>query len=127
MLFLGRIVGYKGLDYLVRAMDDIDDAMLIIAGPGGLNSSAGTVRESDARDRIRHIGRVSDDDLAGLFAASSVYCLPSISRGENFGITLLEAMVCGTPCVYTDIPGKDHMDNIFSQIMLACSNKYFCS
>ncbi|MCK4927282.1 MAG: glycosyltransferase family 4 protein [Candidatus Aenigmarchaeota archaeon] len=114
VLFLGRIVGYKGLDYLVRAMDHIDDATLIIAGPGGLNSSAGTVRESDARDRIRHIGRVSDDDLAGLFTASSVYCLPSISRGENFGITLLEAMVCGIPCVYTDIPGKDHMDSTYS-------------
>ena len=113
VLFVGRIVGYKGLDYLIKTMKYVDDAILVVAGSNDLNCNSKYLKYV-VKNKVKFLGHIPDEDLPPLFRASSVYCLPSINRGENFGITLLEAMASGTACVYTDIPGKDHMNSTYS-------------
>src|SRR5207237_8181353 len=56
-------------------------------------------------DRVRFLGRISDDRLPEVYAACDVFVLPSVSRLEAFGIVALEAMSTGKPVIVADIPG----------------------
>ena len=55
-----------------------------------------------AGDRVRFVGRVSDDTLRALYSLASVYAYPS--HGEGFGIPILEAFACGCPVLTSDTP-----------------------
>src|SRR5439155_826040 len=56
-------------------------------------------------DRVRCLGRVSDENLPKVYAACDVFVLPSVSRLEAFGIVALEAMATAKPVIVADIPG----------------------
>lgn len=104
VLFVGRLVYYKGADVLVRAMTRLDaDAVLIGNGP-----LEGDLRElavaSGASDRISFMSPVDDEELTAYLRAADVLCLPSVATSEAFGIVQLEAHACGTPVVCTDLP-----------------------
>jgi glycosyltransferase involved in cell wall biosynthesis len=95
----GRLVYYKGFEYLVRAMRRVD-AHLLIAGDGPLLGELRRVAaEADVEARVTLLGRVPD--LRPLYHAADVFALPSVARSEAFGIVQLEAMACGVPVVNT--------------------------
>ena len=48
-------------------------------------------------DNLVSLGHVSDHDLVALYKAASVLIQPSLMEG--FGLTALEAMMCGTPVI----------------------------
>jgi len=60
-------------------------------------------------ERVRFLGRVSDERLPEVYAACDVFALPSVSRLEAFGIVALEAMSTGKPVIVADIPGVREM------------------
>jgi rhamnosyl/mannosyltransferase len=104
VLFVGRLIYYKGVDVLVRAMAGVDaDCVLVGAGPleGDLRELATALGISE---RIFFVPPVSDEELAAYFRAADVFCLPSVARSEAFGIVQLEAHASGTPVVCTDLP-----------------------
>ena len=104
LLFVGRLVGYKGLDVLLEAMPKVS-ATLLVVGEGPLLSIYRTrVQELVLEDRVVFLGSVTDEELAGLYAGCSVFVLPSISNNEAFGIVQLEAMAAGRPVVSTNLP-----------------------
>jgi glycosyltransferase involved in cell wall biosynthesis len=76
------------------------DLLLAVAGGEGW----GDQPELGA-ERIRRLGFVSDDELAGLYRGASVAVYPS--RFEGFGIPVLEAMSCGCPVVASSHPSLD--------------------
>jgi glycosyltransferase involved in cell wall biosynthesis len=99
ILAVGRLVGYKGLDVLLRAAGQLEATVVIVGrGPeeGRLRALAGP--------HTVFAGRVSDDDLVAYYHACDVFCLPSVTIAEAFGIVLLEAMACGRPLVTTTLP-----------------------
>jgi rhamnosyl/mannosyltransferase len=104
VLFVGRLVYYKGVDVLVRAMADVD-ADLVVIGSGPLE---GTMREiavaGGIADRITFMPPVPDEELVAWYHAADVFCLPSVERSEAFGAVQVEAHACGTPVVSTDLP-----------------------
>jgi glycosyltransferase involved in cell wall biosynthesis len=53
-------------------------------------------------DRVRFLDWLSDDAVRLAYHAADVVAQPSLSEG--FGLTVLEAMQCGTPCVVSDLP-----------------------
>lgn len=104
LLFLGRIEPRNGLDTLLAALpavaDQVPGTELIAAGDGALRQ---VYQRQAARDRlpVRFLGQVFDERPA-LYREADLYLCP-VSRA-SFGVTLLEAMACGTPIVGSDIP-----------------------
>jgi len=101
VLAVGRLVYYKGFDYLVRAMSAVDGRLLILGdGPlrGRLQALA---EETGVADRVTLAGAVPA--LAPYYHAADVFALPAVARSEAFGLVQLEAMAAGLPVVNTRI------------------------
>lgn len=101
VLAVGRLVYYKGFEYLIRAMAAVQGHLLLV-GEGPLQKKLERLAfDAGAMDRITFLGRVSQEEMAGYYHAADVFTMPSIARSEAFGIAQLEAMVCGKPVVNT--------------------------
>lgn len=104
VLFVGRLVYYKGVDVLLEAMRDVA-ATLVIVGRGPLESE---LRERAVAlgiaDRVVWLEPLEDADLAAWYELADVFCLPSTARTEAYGLVQLEAHQAGTPVVSTDLP-----------------------
>lgn len=101
IVFVGRLVYYKGLACLFEAMRGLD-ARLLVVGRGPLEAQ---LRASARRPGLD--GRVFFEDvphgrpLAPCYLAADAAVLPSTHRTEAFGLSLVEAMFCGRPVVAT--------------------------
>lgn len=108
----GRINSWKGHDVLVEAIALLrgsgDDVPLVIAGDAfpGAEEYEHALDQAIARhglgDLVVRPGFV--DDMPGLLAQASLFVLPSV-RPEPFGLSLVEAMAAGLPCIATDAGG----------------------
>jgi rhamnosyl/mannosyltransferase len=103
VLFVGRLVPYKGVDVLIDAIASVQATCLIV-GDGPLRASLESHAASrGVSSRVRFLGGVSDADLAAHLHACDLFVLPSVTRQETFGVVQLEAMACGRPVVSTDL------------------------
>ncbi len=101
VLGAGRLVYYKGFEYLVRAIRHLD-AHLLIAGDGPLRASLQALAsELGVAERVTLLGAVAD--LRPVYHAADVFALPAVARSEAFGIVQMEAMACGLPVVNTSL------------------------
>lgn len=101
----GRHVEYKGLTYLIKASKYLDDNYkILIGGQGPLTEEL--KKEAFGDNKIEFLGRLSDDDLKAYLNSCDVFCFPSITKNEAFGIVLIEAMYYGKPAVTFTIPGS---------------------
>lgn len=102
---VGRHVEYKGYTYLIQASKYLDDRFCIyIGGSGQLSDSLKAEAADDSK--ITFLGRVSDEELVAWFSAMDIFCFPSITKNEAFGIALAEAMYFAKPAVTFTIPGS---------------------
>ncbi|MBP3636212.1 MAG: glycosyltransferase [Clostridia bacterium] len=102
-LTVGRHSEYKGLSYLIRAGKLLDDRFqFIITGQG--EQTRQLRREAGTDARFLFTGLVDDDQLKAYLAAADIFCFPSITRNESFGVALAEAMYFGLPAVTFTIP-----------------------
>ncbi len=100
-LAVGRLVYYKGFEYLIRAVAGTDSTLLIV-GTGPLAAELRSLTESlHLQSQVHFLGDVPD--VTPYYHAARVFALPSIARSESFGIVQLEAMACGTPVINTQI------------------------
>lgn len=103
VLFVGRLVYYKGPEVLMRAMADVD-ADAVVIGRGPLKPELQRIAaESGIEDRVTFLDPVGDRDLAAWYHAADVFCLPSVARSEAYGLVQLEAHASGTPTVSTTL------------------------
>jgi glycosyltransferase involved in cell wall biosynthesis len=104
VLCVGRLVSYKGLEFLIRALQNIK-ARLRIIGIGPLEASLKELaHRQGVADRVEFLGEVSNQDLVVHYHACDVFVLPSITNAEMFGVVQLEAMACRKPVISTDLP-----------------------
>lgn len=102
LLFVGRLVPYKGLATLVEAVKGIG-ARIVLIGAGPLEDYLR--RESAARGlggKLILLGQVGD--LRPWYLGCEFLVLPSDSALEAFGIVQIEAMALGKPVVSSDLP-----------------------
>ena len=104
---VGRMVPYKGYEYLIRALEHLDaDWTLLLGGTGPEERRLHALaKELMLENRVVFAGWVADRDKKHFYAAGDVFAMSSISRGEAFGVSALEALAVGTPTIITDIPG----------------------
>jgi len=101
----GRHVPYKGLTYLIQASKLLDDNYaVLIGGKGPLTDEL--KKEASVDSKIEFLGRISDDELKAYLLACDIFCFPSITKNEAFGIGLAEAMYYGKASVTFNIPGS---------------------
>lgn len=105
---LGRLVAYKGYRFLVEAARYLgDEYIVLIGGAGALEDELRTyIKAWGLEDKVRLLGRISDEDLPAYYGTCKVFCLSSVQKTEAFGIVQIEAMSCCKPVVATNIPGS---------------------
>ena len=95
----------QGLTYLIKASKLLDDRFCIyIGGKGELTQAL----KEEAKDdpKIQFLGRVNDEDMIAYYLACDIFCFPSITKNEAFGIALAEGMYFAKPAVTFTIPGS---------------------
>jgi glycosyltransferase involved in cell wall biosynthesis len=102
-LAVGRMVYYKGFEYLISAMRQVR-ATLVLIGDGPLRA---TLEKQAARlgvaGRIAFVGELQNESTPPYYRAADLFVLPSIARTEAFGIVQIEAMASGKPVVNTHL------------------------
>lgn len=102
-LYVGNLEPRKNLGVLLSAFGDMRSRYpqvrerLLIAGRA---RRGGVAQRSD--EAVRFLGRVDDEELAGLMQHATALCYPSLYEG--FGLPPIEAMAAGTPALVSDIP-----------------------
>ena len=125
---VGRAAANKGYDLLIRALPElrelVPDARLQLAVGANSRSDKRKIErwktlasELGVADHVTWLGHISDDQMADHYRAAPVFALPS--RYEPFGMTAVEAMACGTPCVVTVHGGLEEMFDFGSQALFA--------
>lgn len=103
--FIGRHARYKGLDLLLRAVAELPDVHLILAGDGPCTQSLKELSESlFIDDRVTFTGRVNHQSKLAILKAADVFAFPSTEITEAFGVSQLEAMAMNTPVVASNLP-----------------------
>ena len=107
---IGRIVPNKALTDLVRALGRVRDVewSLVIAGeptPDEMARLEALVDDLKLRDRVTFALDFDEHDLPQMLGSAALAAFPS--RGEGFGIALLEAMAAGVPLLANRIPAHE--------------------
>ncbi len=102
---VGRHVEYKGFEYLIKAGKYLQkNIKVLLVGEGPLTGKLKKLSKGNAN--IVFLGRLSDEELREYLYISDIYCFPSITKNEAFGLSLAEAMYFGKPTVTFNIPGS---------------------
>lgn len=102
---VGRHTEYKGFSYLIQASKLLNDSFQIyITGKGELTEELH--REANGDKKIVFTGRIDDKELKALIYACDIFCFPSITKNEAFGLALAEAMYYEKPAITFTIPGS---------------------
>jgi len=101
LLFVGRLVYYKGVDVLIDALPQCEGT-LVIVGDGPLEAQLRRrALDRGVAARVRFVGHVPDAELPGYYCAADLFVLPSVAYTETFGVVQVEAMASGLPVVST--------------------------
>lgn len=102
ILYAGRVVRWKGVQYLVEATAQLAktrNVRLLIAGQGEYQAALEQrVRELGIWDRVHFLGYIPSDALAPYYGIADVVALGSYAN-ETFSIMSAEAMACARPVV----------------------------
>lgn len=110
-----RFAAEKGVEYLIDAVPLLltryPDLKVLFAGP-----YKDVIGEEEYRNRLAprikalgdhwaFVGTLTPEELSGFYGSLDALLLTSVNSTESFGLVQVEAMLCGTPVVVTDLPG----------------------
>ena len=104
LLCVGQLRHYKSFDTLIRALPQLPNVAVAIAGTGAYEVPWKALAiDLGVSERVMFLGQTGQAELPALYHGSDTFVLPSNSRAEAFGIVNIEAMACGLPLVTTDV------------------------
>ncbi len=106
VLSIGRLVEYKGFEYLIEAGKYINDNVnIVIIGEGpSYDILSKKIKKLKLENKVFLFGKVKS--IAEYIKSCDVFVLPSISRNEAFGLVLVEALYFGKPLITTNVYGS---------------------
>ncbi len=103
MLFVGVLRYYKGLEYLLQAIQGTQ-VKVVIAGDGPQREMLHhQVETLNLREQVFFTGAISDEDLSALFSLANGLVIPASHRSEAYCIALVEGLRFGLPLISTEI------------------------
>ena len=102
---LGRLVSYKGFDVLINSAEFLDEEFIILIGGDGplYDHLHELIEQKNLQNKVKLLGRLTEEEKSIYFQKCFLFCLPSITKAEAFGVVLLEAMTYAKPIVSTNI------------------------
>jgi glycosyltransferase involved in cell wall biosynthesis len=114
VLYAGRLIDVKGVEYLIRAFPAVlerqTDAKLLVVGSGPRKEDLISLSESlHLQGKVIFHDAVSQEELVRYYSMAEVFVLPSVTTDERetegLGVVLLEAMACGVPVIGSAVGG----------------------
>ena len=97
ILYVGRLEAYKGVQYIIEALLRIKEYGLVIIGEGPYEKNLKTLSQKLESGRINWLKNISRKSLLRYYKSADVFVM--LSKHESYGISVAEALACGTPCV----------------------------
>ena len=112
ILYVGRLVYEKGIQYLIAAMpkvlDRYHDSKLIICGRGGMiDELREQVKYLGIENKVYFAGYCDSKKMQKMYKCADVAVFPSTY--EPFGIVAIESMLSGTPTIVSDVGGLNEI------------------
>jgi len=106
ILFVGRLVYYKGCSYLLKAFKPLaDKAQLLIIGDGKQKEDLIRLAQRlEISDSVRFISPLPRDYLNAYYKLADIFVLPSVAETEAYGLVQIEAMYHKTAVISTNLP-----------------------
>jgi glycosyltransferase involved in cell wall biosynthesis len=105
LLTVARLVPWKGIDHLLRAVTRLPDVRLLVAGDGPDEARLRALAASEGvADRVTFLGRVHHERLALYYRAADYFVL--YSGYEGLPHVVLESLLAGTPVIASDKGGN---------------------
>lgn len=103
-LFVGRLVYYKGVDILLRAVESVPGLRLVILGAGPMKEELVELTDKlGLQERVHFLSFLPPEEYSAIFYCADFLVLPSVERTEAFGLVALEAMAAGLPVITTEL------------------------
>jgi glycosyltransferase involved in cell wall biosynthesis len=99
-LFVGRLEPPKGVDTLIDAWNDVEQADLLIAGTGSEENALR--RQAAPNPRVRFLGPIPESDLGPLYFHALACVVPTLAY-ETFAMVIIEAFSRKTPVIVHDV------------------------
>lgn len=99
---------FKGLGVLLKSISLLKDSnySLQVVGDGDLRESYEKMaKELGIENKVEFMRSVDSSSLPEIFRRANLFILPSIAKGEAFGLVLVEAMASGVPVIASNLPG----------------------
>jgi len=112
-----RMAAEKGVEVLLNAFPRIleryPDACILFAGQyrdvlaeeAYASKLAPAIRRYEDMDKWKFLDVLDPVQMAAFYPNLDVLVVPSLNSTESFGLVQVEAMLCGVPCVASDLPG----------------------
>ncbi len=98
LLYVGRLEEYKGVQYIIQSLPELQDFRLRIVGKGPYEAELRNMANSSGvEERIDWLKDLSRKELLECYADADIFLM--LSSHEAYGITVAEALAAGTPCI----------------------------
>lgn len=102
ILFVGVLRYYKGLTYLLKALERTSIS-LVIAGSGPLLATLRAQAAEKLQTQVVFTEALSDEDLCAVYSLAKMLVIPASHRSEAYCIALVEGLLFGLPLISTEI------------------------
>jgi len=125
ILWVGRMKKYKNLDHLLIAYkavkQEVPDAQLVIIGTGDQEQRMRKLAEETKLKDAYFLGKASEEEKIKWMQRA--WMIISTSTIEGWGITITEAMTCGTPAIAYNVPGlRDSVKHMETGVLVVPGN-----
>ncbi len=103
ILYVGRLVRTKGLDYLVKAMQDVDTKLIICGKGPDMERLKKKIERYGVSDKVELKGWVSEEEKDHYMSRCKLFVMPSLY--ESYGLAALEILSYGKLVICTNVDG----------------------